>query len=65
MYAGDSFFTLGPGGQAGLALLSLFLWALTLLAALRPVLAARTLRLLRAITLLWAFVWLSPQVYYL
>ncbi|MEM7644499.1 MAG: hypothetical protein AAF366_18535 [Pseudomonadota bacterium] len=65
MYDGDSFFTLSAWGQAGLALLSLCLWAGTVGLCLRPVLTSRALRLARAVALLWAFVWLSPQVYYL
>lgn len=65
MYDGDSFFTLSVWGQVGLAVLSLSLWAATLGLCLRPPLRSRVLRLARAVALLWAFVWLSPQVYYL
>ncbi|MEM7491325.1 MAG: hypothetical protein AAF390_19600 [Pseudomonadota bacterium] len=65
MYEGDSFFTLTGWGQAGLATLSLCLWAATLGLCLRPAMAARSLRLTRGLVLFWLFVWFSPQVYYL
>ncbi|MCK0168793.1 hypothetical protein MWU52_14635 [Jannaschia sp. S6380] len=58
-YADDSFFTLTASGQVGLAVLSLGLACLMGLAALR------LHRVLWALALFGAFVWLSPQVYYL
>lgn len=73
MYNGDSFYTLTDNGQIGLALLSLFLSAATVFAAghlfrlvpdkgLPTQLAAR---IGVAVFIMWIFVWLSPQVYYL
>ncbi|MEL7257221.1 MAG: hypothetical protein AAFN80_05170 [Pseudomonadota bacterium] len=65
MYTEDSFFTLGTGGQIGLALLSVCLFALCL--ALVFYLGRSWRRLPRiglAIALFWAFEWLSPQIYY-
>ena len=72
-YDGDSFYTLSNGGQIGLTLLSLVLAIATLVAAgslfrlvpnrgLPALLAAR---IGVAIFVMWLFVWLSPQVYYL
>ncbi len=63
-YEGDSFFTLTGPEQVGLALLSLSLWAAMLALCAWPRLR-RWLAVLRAVGLFWAFVWLSPQVYYL
>lgn len=57
-YVGDSFHTLSRGEQLGLVGLSVFLggWMIALVCRLTgPV---------RAMVLFWAFVWLSPQVYY-
>lgn len=73
MYDGDSFFTLSNAGQAGLALLSLALAIVSLVVAGRLFrlvpnrgLAARlAARLGVAIFVMWLFVWLSPQIYYL
>ncbi len=61
-YPGDSFLTLGTGGRIGLALLSLALWAaiVALCARVRGRLALPV-----AVAVFWAFLWLSPQVYYL
>ena len=66
MYSQDSFFDLSAIGQVGLGALSLTLFALTVLAAHlllrgRPAWA----RVLGALVMFWAFVWLSPQVYYM
>ncbi|WP_299723093.1 hypothetical protein [uncultured Tateyamaria sp.] len=66
MYSQDSFFDLSAIGQVGLAALSLTLFVLTvtlahLLLRRRPV----WLRLLGAAAIFWAFVWLSPQIYYM
>ena len=62
LYEGDSFFTLGLAGRAGLVTLTC---ALTLLC----VWAIRAMRwpwgLVGVVPLFAAFVWLSPQVYYL
>ena len=66
IYPGDSFFTLSPGGQVGLALLSAclslgLLWmTLRLARRFRHWLARITL----ALVVFWTFLWLSPQVYY-
>ena len=66
MYAQDSFFDLGPLGQVGLALLSLGLFGLVAGAVGRGCRDGPLwLRLVWALGLFWAFVWLSPQVYYL
>lgn len=73
MYDGDSFYTLSSGGQAGLALLSLVLATATLVGAGRLFklvpdrgLAAKlAARIGVSIFVMWLFVWLSPQVYYL
>lgn len=65
MYAQDSFFDLTPRGQVGLAALSFALFLLTMIGTHY---ATRTmslwLRVLSGLVALWAFVWLSPQVYY-
>ena len=65
MYAGDSFFTLSPLGQVGLIGLSLCLSGLVLF-ALHLLCRDRawTARLAIALLGVWAFEWLSPQVYY-
>ncbi|MEP1521050.1 hypothetical protein [Ascidiaceihabitans sp.] len=63
MYTQDSFFTLTAIGQIGLAVVSLALSTFLIFAVFR-------LRLkpfwhfISACVALWAFVWLSPQVYY-
>ncbi|MEX0339358.1 MAG: hypothetical protein AB3N11_09995 [Arenibacterium sp.] len=66
MYARDSFFDLSAWGQVGLAALSALLFlaivALTHFATRRMALWSRVLIGLVAF---WAFVWLSPQVYYM
>ncbi len=66
MYAGDSFFSLTMIGRTGLILVSVVLAAVTVAAFLK---CARKLpaaaRLLLALVFFWAFVWLSPQLYYL
>ena len=66
MYNQDSFFDLSPLGQIGLATLSLTLFALAFVAT-RGVLRGHPcfVRLSGAIIVFWAFVWLSPQVYYM
>lgn len=65
MYEGDSFFTLTLAGQAGLAVLSLVLTAAMVLLTLVAAPGRRVwFRVLVAVGLFHAFVWLSPQVYY-
>ena len=66
MYSGDSFFTLSPWGQVGLALLS---GVLTIAMVWLTWRLAKGRRLVWRL-ILWAigfvgFVWLSPQIYYL
>ena len=63
MYAGDSFFTLSPAGQLGLACLSAAS-AAVLVGGLLRVRLGRLAKLGLAVVLFWAFVWLSPQLYY-
>jgi len=65
MYAQDSFHTLSGPGQVGLVVLSVILTSLILWTAWR-LMARRnvTTRLVLAVTLFFAFVWLSPQIYY-
>ncbi len=66
MYAGDSFHSLSGAGQGGLAVLS----ALLALAAVACVLAffrlskSPGMRMIFALAAFWAFLWLSPQIYY-
>lgn len=65
MFEQDSFFTLSGVGQLGLALLSCVFF-LILLALNRKLARRRPLavRIAVAALVFWAFVWLSPQVYY-
>ena len=66
MYDGDSFFTLSPWGQVGLAILS---------GVLAVAMVWLTWRVARGRRLVWrlcvwgigfvGFIWLSPQIYYL
>lgn len=73
MYDGDSFFTLTSNGQIGLGLLSAFLTVAMLVAARRlfrlipdkglPLQLAARLGV--AVFIMWVFIWLSPQAYYL
>lgn len=66
MYAEDSFFTLGPVARIGLVGLSLALSAATLFLAWGLGRGRHWgLRLALGVGSLWAFAWLSPQVYYL
>lgn len=65
MYDGDSFLTLSGLGRVGLVLVSLTLaammaWLVIRVGRGRPL----VVRLCVAFTAFWAFVWLSPQVYY-
>lgn len=66
MYEADTFFNLSILGRIGLGALSITLFALTVAAfyfvAKRMSLASR---IVTAMVFLWAFIWLSPQIYYL
>lgn len=66
MYQEDSFFTLGMGGRAGLLALTLCfsLFMLWLATRLRVRIRHWWVRGAVALVLFWAFVWLSPQIYY-
>lgn len=63
MYGQDSFFTLSIPGQVGLALLSLAMAGIMIAMAWR-FFHRRWARLIWALGLFWAFLWVSPQVYY-
>lgn len=66
MYDGDSFFTLGLGGQIGLVILTIVLSILTIMLTHRVATMIRwkVWAVVSALTLFWLFIWLSPQVYY-
>jgi len=65
LYESDSFFTLSLGGQIGLAVLSALLFALMMYVARRWTKGRHIgFRIGIALALFWAFVWLSPQIYY-
>ncbi|MEM9276967.1 MAG: hypothetical protein AAGA76_00170 [Pseudomonadota bacterium] len=66
MYNQDSFFDLSQWGQVGLVCISTTLFIVMLFAA-RSLLAKRAvwIKIPAALFLLWLFVWLSPQVYYM
>lgn len=65
MYGGDSFFMLGLLEAAGLVVLSAVL-AVLMLALARRICRGRGLagRLVAAVLLFWAFLWLAPQIYF-
>ncbi len=66
MYEGDTFFSLTMTARVGLVLVSMGLAALTAAAFIK--ITCRMvwpLRLLLAPAVLWVFVWLSPQAFYL
>lgn len=66
MYAEDSFFTLGTGGQIGLLCLTGLLGVLCLWLVWYLVEGfGRFVRVLIALAVFWLFLWLSPQVYYM
>ncbi|MGB0410285.1 MAG: hypothetical protein ACPGFA_01750 [Pikeienuella sp.] len=67
MYDGDSFFTLGIGGQIGLVIVTIILSIATIMLTHRVAIMIRwkVWAVVSALTLFWLFVWLSPQVYYL
>lgn len=66
MYESDTFFNLTILGRIGLVALSVTLFAMTVAAfyfvAKRMSLVSR---IVTAMVFLWAFIWLSPQIYYL
>ena len=65
MYEGDTFFHLTTQGRIGLIVLSIALSALMVWSYWK--ISSRftlVVKLLLAFLFLWAFVWLSPQVYY-
>ena len=65
MYDGDSFYTLSGLGRIGLVILSVTItFALLWLAMKLTKRLILPLRILVAAVLFFAFVWLSPQVYY-
>ena len=67
MYDGDSFFTLGTGGQIGLVIVTIVLSILMIALTHRVAVMIRwkVWAVVSALTLFWLFVWLSPQAYYL
>lgn len=66
MYQQDSFFDLSALGQLGLVAISTALFAAALWIAWITLRArGLLLRIAGAFALLWLFVWLSPQVYYM
>lgn len=65
MYSEDSYFTLTPTGQIGLAILSGLLFLLVSAAVWRLTSSHSPFtRVAIAFVAFWLFVWLSPQVYY-
>ena len=64
MYGDDSFFTLGLVEGAGLIAVTVVLVWATFALARRIFRSVLWRRLLAAVALFWAFIWLSPQVYY-
>ncbi len=65
MYSEDSFFTLSTAGQTGLLLLSGVVAAATLYLTWRLTVRQHwSVRILIALSLFFAFEWLSPQIYY-
>lgn len=65
MYAEDSFFSLTVAGRTGLVVLSaIMMLALTALAVHISRGRAIAVRVVVPLAVFWAFVWLSPQVYY-
>lgn len=66
MYQQDSFFDLSAMGQVGLVAISATLFVTVILIAWTTLHArGPVLRIAGAFALLWLFVWLSPQVYYM
>lgn len=66
MYSQDSFFDLSLWGRIGLVGISTVLY-LTMILATRWVLRGRAwwMRIAGALGMFWAFVWASPQIYYM
>lgn len=65
MYDGDSFYTLTAIGRTGLVILSITLTAALLwLASMLMKRLSLPFRVVVALILFFAFVWLSPQIYY-
>ncbi len=72
MYADDPFFNLSTVGRAGLVALSVLVFVVILALALavfrrinlRSWSLSLAARLVLALCVLWAFEWLSPQLYY-
>lgn len=66
MYENDSFFTLSMVEQVGLVVISLCLAGATLWLFYKIGKRMRiTSRVVTSLLFFWAFIWLSPQVYYL
>ncbi len=66
MYGNDTFFHLSGSGQIGLVLISLILGIATIgLCLLFSSRFGLFVKVLVAFVLIWAFTWLSPQLYYL
>ena len=66
MDVGDSFYSLSGAGQAGLLVLSALLAVIAALSVLAPFRTAISplWRMTAALAVFWAFLWLSPQIYY-
>lgn len=65
MYANDSFFTLSLPGQFGLLLLSTFLTIIIFVGFWKLTKRCNIFfKLGLSVSILWLFVWLSPQIYY-
>lgn len=65
MYSGDSFFTMGLLQGAGLLLVTAALVLLTWRLGRRVCRGGLLRRLVLGLAVFWAFLWVSPQVYYL
>ena len=66
IYAEDSFFTLGSGGRVALVCLTVVLSAFCLwLVWYLAEGFGRFTRVLLSLALLWLFLWVSPQAYYM
>jgi hypothetical protein len=66
VYAGDSFYSLSLAGQGGLLVLSLSLALASVACVLALFRLSKSfgLRMIAACAVFWAFLWLSPQIYY-
>jgi len=65
MYSGDSFFTMGLLQGTGLLLVTAILVLLTWRLARQVCRGGLLRRVVLGLAVFWAFLWLSPQVYYL